>query len=133
MNRLVSGLMALAVVTVVALPTDASARGWFVRICRAKTEASEIKVWVGKEGGQDATLLKNWVSSEVELEFDLPAELAAAPKIWIKGEPVPPDGVSYLCVFYGDQVVRHLAFNDVIIRELSQGDRDDECACAKGQ
>lgn len=106
----------------------AEKNGWYVRVCKTKTEASGIYLWVGVGGNSDShRYWKEWRSNE-DSEFDFPDDLRNVAEVWIKGEANPLDRNVNMCVCYRDHVTQRMTFDDKEEHETSQDDSDN-CDC----
>ena len=91
--------IAVAVLALSAAPALAQ-NGWVVRICRGATEASAIKITVGKPGGTDQ-LLVNWQSDAKETDFPVQDTLMpATDQLRVVADSEPADGKVAMCVLY---------------------------------
>jgi hypothetical protein len=131
-KRGVTGI-AIAVLALSAAPAAAES-GWVVRICRGATEASAIKITVGKPGGK-AVELVNWQSDAKEIEF--PVEdtlLPATTQLHVIADSEPADGRVAMCVLANGTAVKAMNFNDQLdVTADQKGAADPACKCPKGQ
>jgi hypothetical protein len=106
----------------------ATKNGWYIRVCKTQTEASQIKLWLGL-GGNSSTH-KDWFTwkSSDPIEIDFPNEIINVKEIWIKGKAIPEDSNVSMCVCYQDHVTQKMTFDDEEEHETRQGDSDD-CEC----
>ena len=124
--------IAVAVLALAAAPTLAQT-GWVVRICRGATEASAIKITVGKPGGNDQ-LLVNWRSDAKETDFPVQDTLmAATDQLHVAADSEPADGKVAMCVLYNGTAVKAMNFTDKLDATAGQKGTDAACKCAKGQ
>lgn len=118
---------ALALVSAPAFAAD----GWVVRICRGSTEASAIKIEVGKPGGEDR-LLVNWQSDAKETDFPVSdSMLAAGDSLHVDADSEPDDGKVAMCVLYNGKPVKAMNFNDELEVTAKKTDTDANCKCPK--
>ena len=122
--------IAVAVLGLSAAPALAKG-GWVVRICRGFTDASAIKISVGKPGGTDQTLV-NWQSDAKETDFPVSDTLLNAGKqLHVKADSEPADGKVAMCVLYKGKAVKAMNFNDLLEVTASQKGSDAKCKCPK--
>jgi hypothetical protein len=125
-------LVALAALALGAAPGWA-AEGWVVRICRGATEASAIKILVGKPGGSDQPLV-NWQSDAKQTDFPVADTLlAAGDALHVAADSEPADGAVAMCVLYNGAPVKAMNVTDKLAVTAARTDKDDGCKCAKGQ
>ncbi len=127
------GVTGIAVATLVLSAAPALAQGgWVVRVCRGFTEASAIKISVGKPGGQDQVLV-NWKSDSKETDFPVQDTLMAAGKqLRVKADSEPADGKVAMCVLYKGASTKAMNFTDLLEVTANDTDKDDACKCPKG-
>jgi hypothetical protein len=128
-KRGVTGIT-VAVLALAAAPALAQT-GWAVRVCRGETEASAIKIEVGKPGGK-MNLLVNWQSDAKETDFPLSDEmLAAGAELHVAADSEPNDGKVAMCVLYNGAPVKAMNFKDKLTVTASQKGKDSACKCPK--
>jgi hypothetical protein len=122
----------IAIGALVGLAAPAlAADGWVVRICRGATEASAIKIEVGKPGGEDR-LLVNWKSDVKETDFPVADTLlAAGDQLHVEADSEPDDGKVAMCVLYNGAAVKAMNFTDELEVTAKKTDKDDGCKCPK--
>jgi len=122
--------MTLAVLALSAAPALAKG-GWVVRVCRGFTEASKIKISVGKPGGKERTLV-NWKSDAKQTDFPVRDSLLhAGAQLHVTADSEPADGKVAMCVLYGGKAVKAMNFNDLLDVTASKTHSDDACKCPK--
>ena len=129
------GVTAIAVAAMALSAAPALAQsGWSVRICRGATEASAIKITVGKPGGKDVQLV-NWQSDAKET--DIPVQdtlLGPTEQLRVVADSEPADGKVAMCVLANGIPVKAMNFTDKLDVTASQkGAADAACKCPKGQ
>jgi hypothetical protein len=124
------GVTVLAAAALALTAAPAFADGWVVRICRGTTEASAIKISVGKPGASD-TLLVNWQSDNLETDFPVPAALANAASLHVAADSEPADGKVAMCVLYKGAATKAMNFNDLLEVTADQKGTDANCKCPK--
>jgi hypothetical protein len=120
---------AAAALVLSAAPALASG-GWVVRICRGFTEASKIKISVGKPNGKD-TLLVNWRSDNRRTDFPVKGKLKTAAKLHVSADSEPGDGQVSMCVLYRGTPVQAMNFKDLLDVTADQKGSGDDCKCPK--
>ena len=125
--------IAIAALALSAVPALAEG-GWVVRICRGATEASAIKISVGKPGGKDVQLV-NWQSDAKETDFPVgDTLLPATDQLHVTADSEPGDGKVAMCVLANGTPVKAMNFTDLLDVTASQkGAADAACKCPKGQ
>jgi len=119
-------VLAGAALVLAAAPAFA-AGGWTVRICRGATEASAIKISVGNPGSPDVELV-NWKSDAKETDFPVADTLLkAGPKLHVKADSEPADGVVSMCVLYNGKPAKAMNFTD--LQEATVGEKDTDAGC----
>src|SRR5215469_15128934 len=114
-KRWVSSLIATALVGAFigfgasSAEARATKQGWWIRVNTQKTEASTISFQVGTSR-LDRQNWWTWKSGQFT-EFDLPAALRNAPRLYIRGIAEPRRKHAWFCVFYRDHGVRHFKFD----------------------
>jgi hypothetical protein len=121
-------VVAVAAMLLSAAPALAKG-GWVVRICRGFTEASAIKISVGKPGGKDQ-LLVNWHSDNKHTDFPVHGKLMTAKQLHVVADSEPSDGKVAMCVLYKGAAAKAMNFNDLLEVTADQKD-SDACKCPK--
>jgi len=130
MTKRAGTFIAVAAVAFSAAPALA-ADGWVVRVCRGTTEASAIKISVGKPGGPDQELV-NWKSDAKETDFPVADTLLkTGDQLRVKADSEPPDGKVAMCVLYKGAPVKAMNFTDLQDVTASATGKDDGCKCPK--
>src|SRR6476620_1608444 len=93
----------------VTKPTKA---GWWIRVHPEKTSATTVWFKIGMTK-KDSKLWRTWKPGEA-VEFDVPAELISAAKLYIHGTTDPHDRHARFCVFYMDHAVREFHFDGYV-------------------
>jgi hypothetical protein len=103
-------------------------RGWFVRICRAQTQASGVGLEIGFGGvGNSHRYWLDWTHANTETELALPIDLIHAKEIWIKGISRDERDVS-MCTGFNDHITQKMTFDEDEEHETSRDDHDG-CEC----
>lgn len=125
--------IAIAALALSAAPALAEG-GWVVRICRGLTEASAIKITVGKPGGKDVELV-NWQSDAKETDFPVADTLLpATDQLHVAADSEPADGKVAMCVLANGTAVKAMNFTDLLdVTASKTGAADPACKCPKGQ
>jgi len=103
--------------------------GWFVRVCRAKTEADRIHL--AFSGGRQGYSW-SWIKGQTPDEIDLPHRFYAVPRLTMRRSTastptnIPPH--AYVCVGFRDHIVQRMEFDDHEDHQKNWNDTDD-CAC----
>jgi hypothetical protein len=122
--------VALALLMLAASTASGLAQGgWFVRVCPAKTETSQINLaFTG--GGQTAAL--SWQKGRTPGQLALPPTFDPVQHLKISGQSLPipgnDDPHADLCVGYGGHIVKQMSFSGSDSTEESATDTDD-CGC----
>lgn len=126
------GVTVIAIGALVGMAAPAlAADGWVVRVCRGATEASAIKIEVGKPGGKDQ-LLVNWQSDAKETDFPVAdTMLAAGDQLHVDADSEPDDGKVAMCVLYNGAPVKAMNFSDELEVTAKKTDKDAGCKCPK--
>jgi hypothetical protein len=122
-------VIAVAALAFSAAPAFAKG-GWVVRICRGFTEASAIKISVGKPGGKDQ-LLVNWQSDNRHTDFPVHGKLMTATQLHVLADSEPGDGKVAMCVLYKGAATKAMNFTDLLEVTAAQKDTDAACKCPK--
>jgi hypothetical protein len=129
------GVIGIAVTTLAmwAAPSLA-ADTWVVRICRGATEASAIKISVGKPGADGQTLV-NWQSDAKETDFPVAdTMMPTGDQLRVVADSEPADGKVAMCVLSGATAVKAMNFTDKMdVNASKSAAADAACKCAKGQ
>lgn len=110
-----------------------SQRGWWVRICEKKTEASGVRIDLGLGGAgvkNTRRFWREWHHGE-PTEFRLPddrQDLWHARKIWIQGTSLNRGKNVYMGLGFNDHIVKHMDFDKVEDQERVR-DENDEWKC----
>ena len=104
---------------------QATKRGWWIRINRAKTEASIISFQIGTSK-TDSRSWRTWKSGQ-RVEFDVPANFRDLAQLYIRATSVPHDKNAWFCVFYKDHGVEHFEFDGDEDHNMKPGDSDNDC------
>lgn len=99
--------------------------GWWIRVNPDKTSATEFWIKIGTSK-KDSKLWRTWKSGD-PVEFDVPAELLTAPKLYLHGQTTPHEKHAYFCVFYGGHGVGKVHFAGYVDRNMKQTDDQDDC------
>ena len=125
------GVTGIAVAVLALSAAPAFAKGWVVRVCRGFTEASAIKISVGKPGGTDQ-LLVNWQSDAKQTDFPVSDTLMKiGDELHVTADSEPPDGQVGMCVLYRGKVVKAMNFKDLQDVTASKKGSDKNCKCPK--
>jgi len=110
--------------------TMASRAGWYIRICKSKTDADNIYFRVGRGGDGDSH--KDWFAWNrndkpgVD-EYDFPPELIDAGECWIEAKTDGKD--ARVCLCFRDHVVQDMDFDDEPDRHEKHTNDTDTCDC----
>jgi len=105
-------------------------RGWWVRVCDAKTEASGVRIDLGLGGVAAQNTRRYWRDwhhgdpTEFELPFDR-QDLWHARKIWLQGTTLTHKKNVYLGLGFGDHITKHYDFDDHEDHERVRDDTDE--------
>jgi len=102
--------------------------GWFVRVCRAKTEAGRIHLaFSGSRQGY-----WSWIKGRTPNEAALPRRFHCVARLTMRGSTVAMPGSiqphAYVCIGFRDHIVQRMEFDDHEDHEKNWNDTDD-CAC----
>lgn len=122
-------VVAVAALALSSAPAFAGG-GWDVRVCRGFTEASAIKISVGKPGGKNH-LLVNWRSDNTKDDFPVHGKLATGKSLHVVADSEPGDGKVAMCVLYKGKVAKAMNFTDLFEVTAAQTDTDAACKCPK--
>ena len=121
-----------AIVAIIGAPICAAApahKGWFVRVCPAKTEANRIHLIFS--GGRQG-FSWSWIKGRTSDEIDLPRRFRSVRRVYMRGGSVSmPSNIlphAYVCVGFRDHIVQRMEFDDHEDHEKNWNDTDD-CAC----
>ena len=123
--------MAALVALLIGVPVAGAAAhdGWFVRVCRAKTEAGRIHLTFS--GGRQGYSW-SWIRGRPPDEIDLPRRFHSVTRLTVRGStsstPTNIQPHAYVCVGFRDHIVQRMEFDDHAIRQNNWNDTDD-CAC----
>lgn len=125
-------LVLLCVVSAVALDNDCppAERGWWVRICEAKTEAAGVSIDLGLGGAGVRNTHRFWRQwhhgdpTEFSLPFDR-QDLWHARKIWIQGTTLTHGRNVYMGLGFNDHIVKHMDFDNVEYQERVRTETDE--------
>ena len=109
-------------VTTVTKVTNLTKAGWWIRVHPEKTSATTVWFKIGMTK-KDSKLWRTWKPGEA-LEFDVPAELITAAKLYIHGTTDPHDRHAKFCVFYMDHAVREFHFDGYVDHNMRPSDTD---------
>jgi hypothetical protein len=109
--------------------TMATRAGWYIRICKKNTNATNISFEVGQGGSDEshrAWFTWNRDGKPLIDEYDFPADLIDVGECWFKGNS---DGSNArVCLCFRDHVVKHMNFHKSEEHEKHTDDNDD-CEC----
>lgn len=103
----------------------ATKSGWWVRINTNLTTAQSITFQIGT-GKLQREEWRVWKAGE-PTEFDVPANYAQAPRLYLRGSVTPIGKFADLCMMYKDRGVEHMGFNDDESETKSQLQVDYKC------
>jgi hypothetical protein len=103
----------------------ATKSGWWVRINTNLTTAQSITFQIGT-GKLQREEWRVWKAGE-PTEFDVPANYAQAPRLYLRGSVTPIGKFADLCMMYKDKGVEHMGFNDDESETKSQLQVDYKC------
>ena len=109
-------------VTTVTKKTNLTKAGWWIRVHPEKTSATTFWLNIGTTK-KDSKLWRTWTPGQA-VEFDVPAELLNAAKLYIQGRTDPLDKHAKFCVFYMDHAVREFHFAGYVDHNLKPSDSD---------
>src|SRR5438046_8424944 len=78
--------------------TKLTKAGWWIRVHPEKTSASTFWIQIGTTR-KDSKMWRTWKPGEAQ-EFDVPAELLNAARLYLRGTTDPHDKHARFCVFY---------------------------------
>ncbi|MFL6519940.1 MAG: hypothetical protein ACJ8NS_06945 [Chthoniobacterales bacterium] len=99
--------------------------GWWIRVNPEKTQATSISLQIGMTK-KDSKMWRTWTPGQ-GLEFDVPAELLNAAKLYIRATTDPKNKHALFCVFYMDHAVEQFHFDGDVDHEMKPSDSDREC------
>jgi hypothetical protein len=99
--------------------------GWWVRVNPEKTSATTFWLQIGTTK-KDSKMWRTWKPGQ-PLEFDVPAELLNAARLYIRGTTDPHDKHALFCVFYMDHGVEQFHFAGYVDHNMKPSDSDREC------
>jgi hypothetical protein len=103
----------------------ATKSGWWVRINPNLTTAQSITFQIGT-GKLQREEWRVWKAGE-PTEFDVPANYAQAPRLYLRGSVTPIGKFADLCLMYKNRGVEHMGFNDDDSETKSQLQVDYKC------
>ena len=111
--------------TSAAANSAASKSGWWVRINPNMTRAQTITFQIGTSKYQREEW-RVWRAGE-PTEFDVPANYAQAPRLYLRASVTPIGQFADLCMMYKERGVEHMGFNDDDSETKSQTQVDYKC------
>lgn len=121
---------AIGILALVAAPAFAADAGWLVRVCPKETIAKHVTVSVTDAKGQNKTDVAAFdFQQPTKNEFPVTGPLANADSLRVESHATPGDALAYVCVFYGQKLVRAITFNDLIDATVSKTESDKNCPC----
>src|SRR5881394_3167480 len=102
--------------------TKLTKAGWWIRVHPEKTSASTFWLNIGTTK-RDSKLWRTWTPGQ-PVEFDVPADLLNAAKLYIQGRTEPLDKHARFCVFYQDHAVREFHFAGYVYHNMKPSDTD---------
>lgn len=112
-------------VTTVTKVTKLKKTGWWIRVNPQKTSATTVSFQIGMTK-KDSKMWRTWTPGQ-SLEFDVPAALLNAAKLYIRATTDPKDKHALFCVFYMDHGVEQFHFDGDVDHEMKPSDTDREC------
>ena len=108
--------------------TPAARDGWYVRICRNKTDADQIHLELGVGNDKASRVAwRTWMPGDAS-EIDLPVDVRQAPEIWIRATASPKGRQCVMCLCYLDHVVKRMGFRGEEEHREVPG-HHDKCEC----
>lgn len=118
LGRILAQVLCLLCFSAAASPDDCPPveRGWFVRICEAKTEAAGVGIELGLGGASQKGTRRFWRywRHGQPTEFGLPddrQDLWHARKIWMQGDNLTEGKNVYIGLGFNDHIVKHYDFD----------------------
>jgi hypothetical protein len=102
--------------------TKLTKTGWWIRVNPDKTSATTVSFQIGMTK-KDSKMWRTWTPGQA-LEFDIPAELRNAAKLYIRGTTDPKNKHALFCVFYMDHGVEQFHFDGDVDHEMKPSDTD---------
>jgi hypothetical protein len=109
-------------VTKVTKRTKLTKAGWWIRVNPEKTSATTVSFQIGMTK-KDSAMWRTWTPGQ-PLEFDVPAALLNAAKLYIRGTTDPRNKHALFCVFYMDHGVKEFHFDGDVDHEMKPSDTD---------
>ena len=103
----------------------ASKSGWWVRINPSMTTAQTITFQIGTSKFQREEW-RVWRAGE-PTEFDVPANYAQAPRLYLRASVTPIGKYGDLCMMFKERGVEHMGFNDDESETKGQMQVDYKC------
>jgi hypothetical protein len=109
-------------------------RGWWVRVCEAKTEADGVRIELGQGGKAVEYTRRSWRDWRhgQPTDFGLPSDrqdLWHARKIWIQGTTMNDGKNVYMALGFNDHIVKHMDFDGQENQERRRDETDDGWKC----
>jgi hypothetical protein len=108
--------------TTVTKKTKLTKAGWWIKVHPEKTSATTFWMQIGMTK-KDSKMWRTWKPGEAE-EFDVPAELLNAARLYIKGTTEPHDKHARFCVYYQDHAVREFHWAGYVDHNMKPSDTD---------
>src|ERR1041385_2060637 len=102
--------------------TNVTKPGWWIRVHPEKTSATTFWIQIGTKK-KDSKMWRTWKPGE-PVEFDVPADLLNAARLYIRGTTDPHDKHARFCVFYQDHAVREFHWAGYVDHDLKSRDTD---------
>lgn len=105
--------------------------GWVIRVCtdQAYTWAREVEVEVTDDQGKNKQDLVDWRRDSPTGDFPVAGALAQAPALRVECDANPYDAQAYVCVLYGEKLVRTIMFQDEFDATVKKTETDTNCPC----
>ncbi len=112
-----------------ALDCATASQGWHVYVCRRKTTADSIRVYIGL-GGNASTheVWGYWKKQSTVDNLLVPSRYRYTREVWIRGEAMPDGREVHMCVGYDERTTRKMTFNHGEEHEVSWDDNEN-CDC----
>ena len=107
------------------ISSQATKRGWWVRINPTTTTAQAITFQIGTSKLQREEW-RVWNSGQ-PAEFDVPEKYLQVPSLYLRGNLTPIGKLATLCVMYKDRGVEHMSFDDDDSETMGQTEVDIKC------
>jgi hypothetical protein len=131
LKRVGGQMRAFVMALLIGVPVTGAAAhdGWFVRVCRAKTEAGRIDlIFSGGRQGYSWS----WIKGRTPDEIDLPRRFHSVARLTMRGStsstPININPHAYVCIGFRDHIVQRMEFDDHEDHDKNWNDTDD-CAC----